>query len=202
MIQAIAASTELLEEARACLPALRSAAFDPASRPAIRRIIGARFATYPQPHREEPEWAAWWQDYFDALADLPAPAIEAGMKAWLALPDSEFMPKPGRLRELAKTTPHNGGQAWFVARSAVEMAQERQEKFATGPGGPPPREISPGEREQVKRMFSELAETMRGKLPEKPPVRPTQAKVDATGVSPELRALVERQRAPRPQVAE
>lgn len=75
---------------------------------AVKRVLGQRFATYPQSHRSDEEWAAWWQDYLDALGDQPAAALEAGMRQWVKTDTSGFMPKPGQLLALVKAAaePH------------------------------------------------------------------------------------------------
>lgn len=68
----------------------------------MRDVIGRRFETYPQPQRSDAGWVAWWTDYYDALSDLPAPALEAGMRQWVKTDTTGFMPKPGQLLALAK----------------------------------------------------------------------------------------------------
>ena len=106
------------------MPALRAAALRRATQDEIRDIIGSRFATFPQPERDEGETAAFWADYFDAVGGLTPAQIEAGMKAHIADPKSEFLPKPGRLADLARqsTTPGRWTRAYTRARAAVVKA--------------------------------------------------------------------------------
>jgi len=58
-------------------------------------------AIYPQPERSEGEWRAWWAQYAEDLADVPPAALQEGVKAYRRGGDSEFFPKPGKLRALA-----------------------------------------------------------------------------------------------------
>lgn len=118
----IAGVPALVAEARAALPALQSLASWPAGDHGVKLVIGKRFAIYPQPVRLDGEWTAWWAEYFTVLSDTPLAALEAGMRAYVALPDSEFMPKPGRLRELARKAPCRAIQRYNQARRAVALA--------------------------------------------------------------------------------
>lgn len=129
-IDVIAKSDLLRSEAAIVMPALRAAALRPATEAEIRDIIGSRFATYPQPERDTGETAAFWADYFDALGGLTPAQIEAGMKAHVADPKSEFLPKPGRLADLARqgTSPGRWTRAYTRARAAVVQAQAASAK--------------------------------------------------------------------------
>lgn len=169
------------------LPGLRIAAMRPATMDEIKGIIGSRFATYPQPQRDEGEAVAFWADYADALAALPAAAVEAGMAAHVRDPASEFLPKPGKLAELARKAPHDGRWAKALRRA----------KAATAPA-PVVREIAEHDRDAVKRQMVDLvadleakalvkAEQIRGRAR----LRPTpSARVDGVGVSDEMRRLL------------
>lgn len=189
-VKTVASSPTLRSEATMALPALRIAARTPATQAEIMGIIGGRFATFPQPQRDEGEAAAFWADYFDALSDCTAPAIEAGMAAHVRDPAAEFLPKPGKLADLAKNTPHDGRWAKALRRA----------KAATAPA-PVVREIAAHDRDAVKRQMVDLvadleakalvkAEQMRGRAR----LRPTpSARVDGAGVSDEMRRLLIRQ---------
>ena len=99
-LEQIASVPALVEEVRAAYPAIM-AQIAPAPAEAVAAVLGRRFAIYPQPDRGEAEEAAFWEDYMEALHDIPAKALEDGMKAWVKLPSSKFLPKPGELRALA-----------------------------------------------------------------------------------------------------
>lgn len=169
------------------LPALRALSTTPASREAVMQILGRRFALYPQPERTDGEWVEWWDDYLEALDGLAEPAIEAGMAAYVKLPDSEFFPKPGRVRELAKMTPNAAAMAYHTADVLLGGAE---------PPAPRPsmsEEQMRASREAVRRMCAETVEALTKPKPTPPPLPPIQAKVDETGVSDELRAVLARQ---------
>lgn len=192
-IDTIRKSSILLAEAEKAVPALRDAALTPATDAQIRSIIGQRFALFPQPERSDGEWAAWWLAYFDALAGLTPFAIEAGMAAWVRSPDAEFMCKPGKLAELARTVPNDN--RWAKAHHrAVEATKPKDE-----PAAPPPKasEHRPT-ADQVAAMMADFQAKMADKDPfakMRLKSRPTpSAKVDETGISPEARALLQRQR--------
>jgi hypothetical protein len=57
-------------------------------------------SVYGVQDKSEAEWGAFWGIYVEALSGFPATAIREGVKAYIALPDSEFFPKPGKLRSL------------------------------------------------------------------------------------------------------
>lgn len=136
-ISEIARDGNLLAEARVALPALRNRALLPACAPGVREVVGKRFGLYPQPERNEAEWAAWWDDYTEALSDLPKSQIEAAMKAWIAKPESEFLPKPGQLRDLARQASNPAAVAYHRAREASAIVTVAAEPYrgATAPQG-------------------------------------------------------------------
>lgn len=178
----IAWRPELLAEVSAALPALRAVAEHRAGVDGVRRVIAKRFTTYPQPQRSDEEWADWWGDYMETLAEVPLASLEAAMRAYVALPDSEFMPKPGRLREMAFLTPCRSLQRYQRAKRAMQIAAEPQEPIK-------PR-VDPAE---VKTMLAEFeAKTSAGaKIPELPSIA---GKVDEGGITPEMRALIARRK--------
>jgi hypothetical protein len=122
--RAIIADAGLLDEARAALPALKAVAEAKAGRDGVMAVISRRLVTYPQPQRSAEEWEAWWADYFDALGHVPLASLEAGMRAYVADPASEFMPKPGKLRELAFTAPCRSLGRYYRAKRAVQLSEE------------------------------------------------------------------------------
>lgn len=124
-MRAIVAAPDLIAQARAALPALKAVAEAKAGEDGVKAVIGRRLALYPQPQRTEGEWDAWWSDYFDVLADVSLASLEAGMRAYVADPSSEFMPKPGRLRELAFSAPCRSLSRYYRATMAVQAAEEK-----------------------------------------------------------------------------
>jgi hypothetical protein len=197
-IATIAKSDILRREAKAVMPALREAALRPATHDQIKQIIGQRFALFPQPQRNVSEAAAWWADYFDALEGLTPFAVEAGMAAWVRSPEAEFMCKPGKLAELARTVPNNN--RWARAYSRAERATwEGQIAAAPQPKEPTPPEERPS-KEEVAAMMADFHKTMQDKDPfaklRAKAYRPTpSARVDETGISQEMRAKLAEQRA-------
>jgi hypothetical protein len=194
-VATIAASDLLRSEAAMALPALRQAALRPATHDEIKGVIGSRFATYPQPQRSEGEAAAFFADYFDALGGLTAAQVEAGMAAHVREPGAEFLPKPGRLRELAKASETVGRwtRAHNRARSAVERARSAD--------APRPASEPRPSREEIAVLVGPVLE----KLTSMDPFAQARAKAsqptpggrpDEHGVSPEMRALMQRQGRP------
>jgi hypothetical protein len=52
--------------------------------------------------RSETEWRTFWRFYIDALGDLPAEAVRAGVNDYVQSAKSEFFPKPGPLKALCE----------------------------------------------------------------------------------------------------
>lgn len=126
-VDGILASPALHAEVTAALPALmaaRDASMVPAAPTDVFAIIGRRFATYPQPERSDAEWAAFWDDYYDALQGVPLEALGAAMRAWVKT-DEQFLPKPGQLRKLADAQPNPALIAAHRARLAAEREPRR-----------------------------------------------------------------------------
>lgn len=199
-IEVIAKSDLLRSEATMAMPALRAAALRPASPDEIRAIIGSRFPTYPQPKRTEGEAAAFWADYFDALEGLTPAMIEAGMAAHVKDPKAEFLPKPGRLAELAKTTPTTGRftRAYNRARSAVVANQKAAEPKPAVEERPSPEEV----KAMVAETLAALAETPTAKAlaARKQAMKPTPSAPLPAGshMSAEMRAKLETRKAIQP----
>lgn len=123
--RAIVRDETLLDEVKAVLPALQTVATAPAGTDGVKAVVGRRFALYPQPARSEAEAAAWWSEYYDALSEVSLASLEAGMRAYVADPSSEFMPKPGKLRELAFTAPCRSLARYYRAKRAIMLAEEK-----------------------------------------------------------------------------
>ena len=179
----IATDPALLAEAKALLPSLERTAKLKAGHEGVKAVIGRRFALYPQPPRSEGEAAAWWADYFDVLADVQLASLEAAMRAYVADPESEFMPKPGKLKELAFTTPSRAMGRYYRAKAAIEW------KDPAAPFVP-----SEEDRAQIRRMAEETAAALAPPKPAKPTLPSIAGKADAGGVTPQMRAILARQR--------
>lgn len=118
-IAAIRNDPELRRQALAALPQIERAARAPAGAEGVKEAMGRRFALYPQPRRSPQEWAAWWLDYIEVLADVPRCALDAAMSAWVRDPESQFLPKPGQLRKLAMEAAVAEIRAYDRARRAA-----------------------------------------------------------------------------------
>lgn len=159
----------------------------------MRAVIGRRFALYPQSDRDDGEWAAWWADYFDALADVPLSCLEAAMRAWVARPASQFMPKPGELRDLAFRTPSKTLQRYQRAKRALQIAD----------GAPPPQlacepieGVAIDTPSAVRQMLAEYTAKVGSRGPaERPRMPSTAGKPDAGGLTPQMRELLQRRAA-------
>ena len=191
--ETIGRSPALRAEAVEALPVLKAIASRPATDEEIRDIIGRRFSVFRQPEMSEHEAAAWWEVYFDALDDLPAGSIEAGLRAWGKLRDSEFMPKPGRLRELALTAPNDDVRAYSIARMGVEFQVPPE---PGDPANPPglrrfPIEPSAADKERVRQMARQFAANAQER-PAASNIRPNHGETDERGLTPEMRDLMAR----------
>lgn len=194
----ISEQPHLKAECIKALPALKALATQPAGAEGVRHVIFQRFGIYPQPERTQAEWGMWWADYVDALADLPEAALEAGMQAHVRSADAEFLPKPGKLLALAESTANAAAKAYSRARQAVERVPPKPflgERLHVN--APELREIprppTEADKARVKAWAAEMVAASAAKHPP-PPARANQGKTDETGITPELRALVERQR--------
>lgn len=210
VVAAIAANPILLTEAARALPALKAKATEPAGYAGVRRVIGRRFAVFPQPERSDGEWAEFWADYTDVLGDLTEGAVEAAMAAWVRLPDAEFLPKPGKLLDLARTTPNRAVRSYERAKAAMDYKPPRRPH----PADADPGQIDPSIRpllqtqsgrvepteEDKARVRAQLANYLakdderRTRSKSVQPPRPdVSGRVDEGGITPELRALRQRQ---------
>jgi hypothetical protein len=180
-VSEIVNSPEILAEAKAVLPALKAVAEAKAGEAGVKAVIGKRLALYPQPQRSEAEWDAWWADYFDVLADVTLASLEAGMRAYVADPTSEFMPKPGKLRELAFLAPCRSLGRYYRAKRAVQTAEE--------PAALPAPYADPA---VVKEMLEEFRAKSAVGTPIVPAQPSTAGKPDEGGLTAEMRALMAR----------
>jgi hypothetical protein len=195
-VRTIAENRDLKAETVANLPVLKAAATQKAGQAGVRQVIGKRFALYPQPDRSQGEWLAWWEDYFDVLADVPWAALEAGMAVYVRDPKSEFMPKPGKLLELAKAAPVRVMIAYERALKVAEYTPPApiDPDILASLNMPQPKAMPTGA--EAKRMGEEAASQIigaRARLPvvELPSIAGTP---DETGITPQMRELLARQR--------
>jgi hypothetical protein len=188
----IGAYMAIREEARAALPALKAVAEWKAGEDGVRAVVSKRFALYPQPERNEGEWAAWWDDYIDVLSDVPLACLEAAMRAWVARPGSQFLPKPGELHELAYKTVSKSLRRYQRAKRALHMIDNPEPVRSHIPEG-----VAIDSAAEIRRMLAEFntkSGAMTSARREQAPLPSIAGKPDETGITPELRALVERQR--------
>jgi hypothetical protein len=153
----------------------------------VKAVIGRRFVLYPQPQRTEGEWVAWWGEYYSLLSDLPLSSVEAAMRAWTTKPESEFLPKPGKVREMALSTPTRALRR--LKRADMALAYRPEPKYAPST----PEEIAASEkmREDVAQLLADtISKLGGGPDAERPKVRPNFAQVDETGISDAMRKLL------------
>jgi hypothetical protein len=183
-VRGIIGNPALLAEVRSALPALKAVAEAKAGTDGVKAVIGRRLALYPQPQRTDAEAAAWWADYYDTLADVTLASLEAGMKAYVKRPDSEFMPKPGQLRELAFTAPCRTLSRYYRAKRTLQIAD-----------APPEIEAPRADPEAVKALLAEFeGRTMAKAKPELPSIA---GEVDEGGLTQAMRDLIARRQAER-----
>lgn len=194
-IEVISKSDVLRSEAAMLMPMLRQEALRPATPEEIMLIVKSREQIFGdlRMERSEVEWTAFWADYFEALNGLTAASIETGMVAYIALPDSEWAPKPGKLAHLAKTTPTCGRftRAYNRARAAVVASQKAAEPKPVVEDRPSPEEV----KAMVAKTLAALAETPTAKAAaaRKKALRPTPSAPLPAGsaMSAEMRAMLE-----------
>lgn len=184
----------LQAEARSALPRVEEIARRPAGEAGVRAVVGRRFALYPQADRSDAEWAAWWEDYYDALADLPMVALEAAMAAYVRDPASEFLPKPGKLRDLAMRQPNQTMELHDRLRVLANYRRPEPSNAVYEIPAPQLRNVE-SDRAKIREMMADF------RRPERAPQRrdfpATHGRVDAGGITPELRAIMERRNAER-----
>lgn len=198
-VSEIANSPTLLAECRAALPAIKANAMAPAGLEDIKRIVGAKFATFRPTHRSDAEWAMFWADYAAVLEGIPVSALEAAMEAVLNDPKIEHLPKPARIKELALMTPNRAVKAYDRAKAAVEYEAPKEiQKLSPAeiremvePIGGKRLEPSDADKERVKRMMREFIEADEARKAKERKAAEQREPVcgvpDETGITEELR---------------
>lgn len=180
----------LREEARAALPALKAVAKFKAGAEGVKAVIGKRFVLYPQPERSEGEWNAFWEDYQDVLSSVPLASLEAAMRAWVAKPNSEFLPKPGQLYDLAHRTVSKSLRRYQRVKRAMDLIDNPEPVREPIPDG-----VAIDNAAEIKRLMAEYVGQVGQRAAAQAPSLPSIAgKPDDRGITPELRAVLARQR--------
>lgn len=190
--QEIVRSPRMLAEARQALHAIRCCATQPAGEEGVQQVVGRRLVTYPQARMGDGEWAAWWQDYYDACADLTTEALEAGMAAWVRNPTSQFMPKPGQLRELAQQTPNRAVRAYTRITDALRLADRPPVEELPARTGPLPEPEPRPTREEVATMLAAYRAQQTARKADLPDtsMRANYGRTDERGLTPQMRAIL------------
>lgn len=104
-----------------------------------------------------------------------------------------FMPKPGELRQLALKTQNPAVKAVERAKAALEWQPPKAYDHA--PIEITPRiirqEPTPEEKQKVREMFAAYSAQVEASKPAPVEAFKVKAKVDETGITPELRAIME-----------
>jgi hypothetical protein len=182
------AASPHLAEARVNLPAIRNRAMLPAGEEGVRQVVGEALATYPQPDRNDAEWAAWWAPYLSLCADLPMMALRLAMLEHQRGKHRAWLPKAGDLRELALRTRTPAAVAVTRIRRAIALAESKRSLPDASHQAP-----TPEEREEMTRMAAELVAHLAEKTPAIPRRPPAQGVTDARGLTPQIRELLARQ---------
>ena len=189
-VNELACNPVMLAEARQALYAIRVCATAPAGEGGVQRVVARRLPTYPQTQMSDGQWAAWWQGYYEACGDLPEVALEAGMTAWVRDPTSQFMPKPGQLRELALSTPNRASTAYDRITAAIRQADRPAmpggEPLA--PRGPPP--TKDGVAQMLAGYRANVAGRKAAEQARRPKTPPMHGRTDETGITAEMRAVL------------
>lgn len=115
--------TGKLATLEAALPALRERAMAEAGELGVMAVLRAAFVHFPQPDRDDQDWKLFWEGYVAICGGLSYASLSAGMQAWLANPESQFLPKPGELRQYASQTPTDEHRVLSKARAILEAAE-------------------------------------------------------------------------------
>lgn len=186
-------SPALLAEAKAGLPALTTVATFPAGRAGVQRVLAKALVIYRM-DMTEPEWALWWDSYVDDLGDLSEAALEAGMKAHRLSQNAEFMPKPGRLRDLARTTPNRPTSMLERVQAALDRVEARESAARRAALQNEPQE--PDRPRLTKTQVDEMLADYRAQMQVRrdanrpAPVPPQHGRTDERGVTHELRRIM------------
>lgn len=118
----------LVEHFRAALPGLYSDAARGAGLEGVVAAITPWFATFQQPQRTEAEWREWWNAYAVICGHHSLPALAGALKVWAAKGDSEFLPKPGALSEIASITPTAAFRLAGHVHNILQIADDRTDR--------------------------------------------------------------------------
>jgi hypothetical protein len=124
LTQALVDSPALLAEAGNVLPVLHAASQRGAGLEGLKQVIERRYQIYPQPARATFEWDDFWAAYLDCCGTLTTASLEGAMQRWVADPASQFLPKPGQLRDLALKTPTVAAARYLRLQRSVHAARE------------------------------------------------------------------------------
>ena len=95
---------------------------EPCGPKAVAKTLAPLATLYGVSDKGEAEWRAFWGFYADALGELPAEALAAGVAEYVADPKSEFFPKPGPLKAICERHAVPLRMAANRARKALERA--------------------------------------------------------------------------------
>lgn len=118
----------VIEEFRAALSGLYSDAARGAGLDGIVSALTPWFATFPQPERSDAEWSEWWAQYTAVCGYHSQAALAGAMREWAKKPEAEFMPKPGALSELARTTPTAAFRLAARVHNILQIADDRTDR--------------------------------------------------------------------------
>jgi len=203
-VSEIASNPALLAEVTAALPAIKANASMPAGPEGVMKIISAKFVTYQQPMRNDAEWAQFWSDYYTVLEGLPLSALEAAMAACLADPKIEFLPKPAKIAEMARMTPNRAVRAYDRAKAAIEarpatpverLSPDKIAEMVAPLANRPRVEPSAADKERVRQQMREYiaADDAKklAKISASCDMKSTAGTTDETGITPQMRAIIE-----------
>lgn len=185
----IAGSPVMLAEARQALSMLKAKATQPAGASGVQRSLARQFAIYPQPDRTEGEWADFWRLYIDICADLPETALEAGLRKWATSPNSQFLPKPGELRQMSLQAENRAVRSYDRARKACEYQPPKVYDNSHAPEIKPRiirQEPTQADKDRIRRWAAEYAAQV--KTPSVVEPRANHGAVDERGLTAEMRA--------------
>lgn len=180
-VSEIAADPALKAEAERFLPALQ-ARCEGCGEEAARRALQPLVLIYGI--TEAAKAPAFWEPYRKALAGVPAKALAAAIDEYVALPDSQFFPKPGPLKALADK-----------AAEPIRRAAHRARLVTLVKPAPGRVEPTDEQRDQVRAMLGEFRSKMEARSlrkPKAPVLPPTHGAVDETGLTPQMQALLAR----------
>lgn len=179
----IVSSPVLHAEARQMAPALRKLA-EPCGPEAALAALRPLVLVYGI--QEAARSAHFWRPYMEVLGSVPLEALSLAISEYIAKPDSAFFPKPGPLKAIADRQAEPIRRAAHRATTAARM-EARHERA-------PPTEQ---QRAAVAKQAAEaVAALSKPKVFAMPQVNPpaTHGKADETGLTPQMKALMEQRR--------